>query len=271
MEHLIVPIDGSRTAWHAAEIAVNVARQIDGRVDLVEFVPEPRDESEALTRLENGIADLDAIDVPVTPCVDITTDSVAGALASRLDASEDGYVVMASHGRGRSAAVVGSVTEDFLMREFGPVVVVGPALTDTTRMVSGGPLLITVDSSHESETVLPLGAAWAIEFGVRPWIIEVISPGILTDEHRVDSSYVARLARDLSASSGHEVEYEVLRSHHVAAEVVEYAASVNASMIVASTHGRTGLSRLTMGSTAAGFVRHAPCPVVLARPPHLPD
>ena len=271
MEHLIVPIDGSRTSWNAAGVAVNVAREIDGRVDLVEFVPDQRNESDARTRLERGLEGLDAGDVPVSIEVDVTTDSIARALAKRLNGSEDGLVMMASHGRGRSAAVVGSVTEDFLVREYGPVVVVGPALTDTTRMVSGGPVLITVDSSHESETVLSLGVAWAIEFGLTPWIIEVLSPDLPGDVHIPESSYVSRLATDMRKATGHDVEFEVLHSHHVAAEVVEYAASVGASMIVASTHGRTGMNRLAMGSTAAGFVRHAPCPVVLARPPQLVD
>ena len=269
MEHLIVPIDGSRTSWNAAGVAVNVAREIDGRVDLVEFVPDQRNESDARTRLERGLDGLDAGDVAVSIEVDVTTDPIAQALATRLNGSEDGLVMMASHGRGRSAAVVGSVTEDFLVREYGPVVVVGPALTDTTRMVSGGPVLITVDSSHESETVLSLGVAWAIEFGLTPWIIEVLSPDLPGDVHIPESSYVSRLATDMRTATGHDVEFEVLHSHHVAAEVVEYAASVGASMIVASTHGRRGMDRLAMGSTAAGFVRHAPCPVVLARPPQL--
>lgn len=269
MEHLIVPIDGSRTSWNAAGVAVNVAREIDGRVDLVEFVPDQRNESDARTRLERGLEGLDAGDVPVNIEVDVTTDPIARALAKRLNGSEDGLVMMASHGRGRSAAVVGSVTEDFLVREYGPAVVVGPALTDTTRMVSGGPVLITVDSSHESETVLSLGVAWAIEFGLTPWIIEVLAPDLPGDVHIPESSYVSRLATDMRTATGHDVEFEVLHSHHVAAEVVEYAASVGASMIVASTHGRRGMDRLAMGSTAAGFVRHAPCPVVLARPPQL--
>lgn len=39
-------------------------------------------------------------------------------------------------------------------------------------------------------------------------------------------------------------------------------------MIVASSHGRSGLSRLVMGSVTAGLVRHATCPVAVIRLPH---
>jgi nucleotide-binding universal stress UspA family protein len=36
-------------------------------------------------------------------------------------------------------------------------------------------------------------------------------------------------------------------------------------MIVMGTHGRTGLSRLLMGSVAEQIVRLAPCPVLIYR------
>ena len=33
-----------------------------------------------------------------------------------------------------------------------------------------------------------------------------------------------------------------------------------------ATHGRSGLTRITMGSVATQVVRHAPCPVLVTRP-----
>jgi nucleotide-binding universal stress UspA family protein len=43
---------------------------------------------------------------------------------------------------------------------------------------------------------------------------------------------------------------------------------MGASLIVASSHGRSGLSRLAVGSVTSGFVRHATCPVMIVRLPH---
>jgi nucleotide-binding universal stress UspA family protein len=40
---------------------------------------------------------------------------------------------------------------------------------------------------------------------------------------------------------------------------------VGADLIVVSTHGRTGLSHLLIGSVAERVVRHAPCPVLTLR------
>jgi universal stress protein A len=48
-------------------------------------------------------------------------------------------------------------------------------------------------------------------------------------------------------------------------EITGYAKEVGAAMIVMSTHGRSGLRHLLIGSTAEGVVRHAECPVLTVR------
>lgn len=48
--------------------------------------------------------------------------------------------------------------------------------------------------------------------------------------------------------------------------IVECAKNCQADMIVMGTHGRSGLSRLIMGSVAEYVHRHAPCPVLTIKP-----
>lgn len=48
-----------------------------------------------------------------------------------------------------------------------------------------------------------------------------------------------------------------------AAEIVRRAAQMD--LIAMTTHGRTGLGRLVIGSVAEEVLRHAPCPVLLIR------
>jgi nucleotide-binding universal stress UspA family protein len=43
------------------------------------------------------------------------------------------------------------------------------------------------------------------------------------------------------------------------------AKTVNADVIVISTHGRTGLKHVLLGSVAEHVIRHAPCPVLVVR------
>ena len=48
-------------------------------------------------------------------------------------------------------------------------------------------------------------------------------------------------------------------------EILDYAAHQKIDLIVLSTHGRTGLKHLLMGSVAENIVRSAPCPVLTIR------
>jgi nucleotide-binding universal stress UspA family protein len=54
-------------------------------------------------------------------------------------------------------------------------------------------------------------------------------------------------------------------------KIVGVAAAENVSMIVLSTHGRTGVARVLMGSIAEGVVRHANCPVIVFKQPVPPE
>ncbi len=47
--------------------------------------------------------------------------------------------------------------------------------------------------------------------------------------------------------------------------IVTYADRIDADTIVIGSHGRTGLSRVLLGSVAESVVRRAPCPVVIVR------
>jgi nucleotide-binding universal stress UspA family protein len=50
-------------------------------------------------------------------------------------------------------------------------------------------------------------------------------------------------------------------------QTCQVARELDADLIVTSTHGHTGWKRLFLGSTAERIVRHAPCPVLVARQP----
>jgi nucleotide-binding universal stress UspA family protein len=48
-------------------------------------------------------------------------------------------------------------------------------------------------------------------------------------------------------------------------QLIKVAGDRNVDLIVTSTHGRSGLSHLIMGSVAEKIIRHAPCPVFVVR------
>ena len=66
--------------------------------------------------------------------------------------------------------------------------------------------------------------------------------------------------------AGLEVE-EVIAHGDAASEIVRVAKERGVDLIVIASHGRTGLGRILFGSTAEAVVRHAPCPVLVVKPP----
>ena len=74
---------------------------------------------------------------------------------------------------------------------------------------------------------------------------------------------LAQLAAD---EVGGEVSADpIVRTGSPALEIITTAKSLPADLIVISTHGRTGLKHVFLGSVAEEVVRRAPCPVLVVR------
>ena len=268
-QHLIVPIDGSEMSWSAFEVARGLAGRFGADINVVQIESDPVDAALADEHLSDELARRGPFDVGVTCTVTLTAGTVADELCAMVEAQPDALLVMASSGKGRSAAIVGSVAEHVLHETFGPILLVGPEVTPGDF---GGAVVITVDGSEESEAALPLGVSWAVELGAIPWIIHVTGPSKpVSGGDLGDAVYLSRLATELADASQHRVEIDELHEGHPARAVCDYVDRNEASLIVASSHGRSGLSRLAMGSVTSAFVRHATCPVLVFRLPHLAD
>lgn len=268
VQHLIVPVDGSAGSWRAFDVALQLAARADATVRVVEVASDPADRRRAMEEIDEELQRRGPFDVEVKSDVRLTIGSVADELSQLIDLHPEATIVMSSHGKGRSAALVGSVTEDVLHRTFGPIVLVGPHVEPDDF---SGPIVVTVDGSHESEIALPLATAWATELRTTPWIVNVATAATAPSDAGTDafeSAYPARLAKDMATFSGHAVEFDELHGRHPDRAITDYATRHDASMIVASSHGRSGLSRLMMGSVTAGLVRSATCPVTVVRLPH---
>jgi nucleotide-binding universal stress UspA family protein len=66
-------------------------------------------------------------------------------------------------------------------------------------------------------------------------------------------------------SAGRKVIHAILEESPKV-EIVRYARNRDIDLIVLSTHGRTGLAHVLIGSVAENVVRTAPCPVLTVRP-----
>jgi nucleotide-binding universal stress UspA family protein len=265
---IIVPTDGSDYSWRAVAVGEALARQCDAPLELLEVVTYAADLKRAEQLIRERLADT-PLSTPASAHARVMQRSVGFTIADHVTNVNGGMIVMSTFGRGRTEAILGSVAVDVLREMVGPLVLVGPRAS-TDRSDLRGELIVPVDGSDFSEATLSLGAAWGIGLEARPWVVEVLEPDQVQVPDTSESSYVARLARETRRLSHHDVQYEVLHSNHPGKAIGDFAHSIEASLIVASTHGRTGLARLALGSVAMEIVRHAPCPVVLNRPPTLP-
>jgi nucleotide-binding universal stress UspA family protein len=97
---------------------------------------------------------------------------------------------------------------------------------------------------------------------------ELVSFGEVTTE-RQPQGHVRHIWEELlqvKAPPGSPVVVKhILGEGDPAAEVAEIARKYNCDLIVISTHGRTGLERLLMGSIAEKIVRLAPCAILTVK------
>lgn len=59
----------------------------------------------------------------------------------------------------------------------------------------------------------------------------------------------------------------IVRQGDPYAKLIEEVTAADIDLIVMSTHGRTGLAHLVLGSVAEKLLRHAPCPMFVVRRP----
>jgi len=105
-------------------------------------------------------------------------------------------------------------------------------------------------------------ALYAIDEDVRGLIEGVAGDDRLRERGQRAVEQVERMAR------AHDVEAVTeLREGNPAETILDYAGEIGADLIVAGTHGRSGLERRVIGSVAERLVRHATCPVMTVRLP----
>lgn len=134
-------------------------------------------------------------------------------------------------------------------------------------------ILVPVDFSECSRKALDYAIPLAEQFGAELVLLHVTpaNPPVPelgpVDVVGIDEATqgLAELQASVStAIASHSVQ-RVVRTGEPHTEIVRVAAERGIDMIVLSTHGRTGLSRVLLGSTAEKVVRHAPCPVLVVR------
>lgn len=122
---------------------------------------------------------------------------------------------------------------------------------------------------------------FARECGARIDLLHVVAPLILPAETTYLTREWGRYETEQRAAATTELEQwaaaeltavpsEILvRTGEPRSVITKVAAERRSDWVVLATHGRRGLKRFLLGSTAEGVVRQAPCPVLTVRQPLL--
>jgi len=103
-----------------------------------------------------------------------------------------------------------------------------------------------------------------LKYYVMPDLAGPVAADLLEQQRRSGRALVARLVRRY-AKPGLKIRAVLeVGTAHVA--ILDTAKRLKADLIVMATHGRSGLSRMLMGSVAERVVRLASCPVLTLRP-----
>jgi universal stress protein A len=134
-------------------------------------------------------------------------------------------------------------------------------------------ILIPIDFSGDSrDFAKPFGAELCVLYVVEPIYyatpadMYATSPNIamlIDEQRRIGAQQLARIAADLKRQGERVRTFQ--KTGSAAQCIVDTATSLKAGLIVMSTHGRTGLAHVLMGSVAEKVVRTAGCPVLTVR------
>ncbi|MEY2476867.1 MAG: hypothetical protein QOG87_2182 [Actinomycetota bacterium] len=271
VDAVVIPLDGSELSLGAVPVGCALAGRMDAQIHLVSTV-------ETVDEVPGREADLTAIPIPdreVHRHVVVDRDP-AGEIHETVRRLAPAVVCMATHGRGRSAALVGSVATDVVGRGRDPVVMVGPFVDPEHK---GQGVVACVDETLDAAvTLASIASGWAALVQEPLRVITVAEPvpppvragAAIQRRFGVDGDLEAYLLAVIEQLGAEDIEVEA----HPVYDPIGPAAGVNehleehpAFLGVVMSRGVTGLARLVFGSVAGAIVFHSRSPVLVVPRP----
>lgn len=279
---ILVPLDGTKRAEEAIPFARELATSHEAQIFLLHVEPPMAsviDEIAIDNRLEVLADELRAAGVKAH----IVTEfgKAAPAIATAADLDKIDVIVLAPEPRGLLEGLRHpSVTASVLARTAAPVLIAPPARTAEPPQLlqfGGAQVIVTLDGSELAEKALPTALRLARHYD-RPLLllrivppVRIIAAGPETyplvrdnyeSEVREATDYLAALRGRLERTEN--VQVQTMFHQGVPAEVILGLAETKpGSILVMSTHGRTGLARLVLGSVTLAVARKSRIPLMI--------
>ena len=306
-KRILTPLDGSTLSEGILPYVRALAPALGARVELLQIHPNMTYELEQLEDAEQAsitaalepvqlrlqhqsesylskvAGDLDGLGVETG--IDVRFGPPAASIVEEAEQVEDTLIAMSTHGRaGVGRWIMGSVTDRVLHTTMTPLLVVHPerGAPSVDSVADISTLIVPLDGSELAETVLPVAAAVAMATGASILLVrsldapsrsslsvtELASRGVSegTLEEAETAEFLGARAAALREQGVADVRTMVIRGN-AAEEIEELARNTPDSMIVACTHGRSGVGRAVMGSVTDRLARHSGHPALILRAP----
>ena len=225
--------------------------------------------------------------------VSVLRGTPADAIVTQASTDPTALVVMSTHGRGGIARwVLGSVTDKVLHTMPNPMLIVratvtGPASPEssvrTVLVPLDGSALAELSLSHAASMgaalsasisllrVTPTGDFYRYQLtAATPEMGTIVDFDLVSADELVGAdaeevnAYLADVENRLAIDHAHGVVSDHQQHQNVAQAIIDKAAQ-QPSLVVMTTHGRSGVGRVVLGSVTDRVVRHSNGPVLVIR------
>jgi nucleotide-binding universal stress UspA family protein len=300
MRHILVGLDGSPLAETSLPFVEMLVRKSGARVTLLHVVsvPDhvPRDGEPSLDDVLRHTRQLAEhylleqqrrlIPADIDTRIAVVTGSPAREIVEYARRESCDVVALATHGRsGVQRWAHGSVADGVLHATSVPLLLVRPderwaaAPRDIHRIV------VPLDGSPEAATALELAEPLATRFGVPVVLLRFVEPVVdfaagqggmgTLDVAGITESLLEAARTDLGKATAALRGHGITASAEVgmgpaAAGIADHAHRHPGSLVVMTTHGRSGWQRILLGSVARRAVQMVAAPILLCPPPKAP-
>ncbi len=280
---VLVLLDGSATAEFAIRFGADLASKHQADLALLhlrrtsptaaEAEAENAAATEATAYLERARKAAQSYGVASISTHTLAAANLHEALSQFIDAERVSVVVTSTQGRTAMLRwIFGSGVEKALSNFPVPLLLVRPMYQK---------VIVPLDGSGWSESAIPQAAEIARVHDAELILLHVYQPkgGDYADQwalagHQQIAEQPYEQVRDRLIALRNQLRQEGLRAREVllrannpAQAICEFVESEDGiSLVVMSTHGRTGLARWLMGSVAQKVIQNGRCPVKLVHP-----
>lgn len=294
LDRILVPLDGSAVAEQVLPYVQAFGRERNGLVTLLHVVdPETleRKDPEHARYIDQmvGRAEIRARDYlrqlerrvrPMVSCLDskLLTGPAPDMIVDYAETQGYSLIAMSTHGRsGVGRWVFGSVADRVLHATRLPLLLVRPPSggEDVPALSPLRRALVPLDGSDLAAEALPYAVELAKRLGLEVHLIRVIQYqmgagfGLYVED---PTGELERFAEEYLTGVQRRVEEQgvsakgVLLWGYAGSRIVEAAQAEPGTLVVISSHGRSGVGRWVLGSVADKVVRAAGVPVLVIRP-----